>query len=147
MVKKVPRGDKPAKDRVGTRRRIARALAKESPAITARDADRLVSRFLEELADALLDDGRVWLRGFGTFGVVRRKPKNIRDPITGGRSWTDPRWDVEFAPGNELRAGLDGLPAPEGEPGKPADPPLPPDAKPNPRPKATKKKRKRKAKS
>ena len=45
--------------------------------------DRAVDRFLEELIDALVRDGRIELRNFGVFRTVDLPARVGRNPATG----------------------------------------------------------------
>ena len=61
---------------------IAR-LAEENPHLTQRDIERVVGVILERMIQALEQDGRVELRG---FGALRPKKRTSRSPAKPSRA-------------------------------------------------------------
>ena len=61
---------------------IAR-LAEENPHLTQRDIERVVGVILERMIQALENEGRVELRGFGALSVRSRDARAGRNPRTG----------------------------------------------------------------
>ncbi len=58
-------------------------LAAENPHLTQRDVERVVGVILDRMTDALVQGGRVELRGFGAFSVRSRPARAGRNPRTG----------------------------------------------------------------
>ena len=87
---------------------IAR-LAEENPHLTQRDIERVVGVILERMIQALEQDGRVELRGFGAFSVKARDGRVGRNPRTGEAVQVPSKRVVHFKPGKALRHTVAGL--------------------------------------
>jgi integration host factor subunit beta len=74
--------------------------------LSARHAKIIVDTFLETLAKALSQEKHVELRGFGTFGIRRRRPRLGRNPRTGKRVSVPAKRIPYFKPGRILKARL-----------------------------------------
>ena len=84
---------------------IAR-LAAENPHLSKGDVERVVSVILEQMTGALVDGGRVELRGFGAFSVRTRPARAGRNPRTGGAVAVRAKAAPFFKSGKELRERL-----------------------------------------
>ena len=84
---------------------IAR-LAEENPHLTQRDIERVVGVILERMIQALEQDGRVELRGFGAFSTRHREGRTGRNPRTGESVDVPEKRVPYFKPGKEMRARL-----------------------------------------
>ena len=62
----------------------------------------IVDTVLAGIADALSRGERVELRGFGSFRVRQRGPRQVRSPRTGERMEVPARRVPNFKPGKEL---------------------------------------------
>jgi integration host factor subunit beta len=72
-------------------------------------ADEVVTAFFEEIVSALTTEGRVEIRGFGSFSVRRYRSYEGRNPKT-GVVLTVPAKQLPFwKTGTELRQRVDGL--------------------------------------
>jgi len=60
------------------------------------DSERIVKSIFEIVSQALGKEGRVNVRGFGTFRVKERKVLKLKNPRTGRYFYPIPRWDVVF---------------------------------------------------
>jgi DNA-binding protein HU-beta len=78
--------------------RVAEAV--DLPRVKAADA---VSAVLRTMKEALLDERRIELRGFGVFEVRDRKRGIGRNPKTGVEVEITPGKTVRFKPGKRLR--------------------------------------------
>lgn len=58
-------------------------LARNNRGLHARDAQRIVEIFFDEIVRRLAADGRVELRGFGTFSTRTHRARDGRNPRTG----------------------------------------------------------------
>lgn len=86
------------------------ALAERYPHLTEADAQATVKTILETMAQALAAGQRIELRGFGSFSVHRREPRQARNPRTGAAVAVPPRRVVHFKPGKALRDAVDAAP-------------------------------------
>jgi len=66
-------------------------------------SERLVKSILDKLVDSISQHERVEIRGFGSFEVRHRPPRQARNPKTGESIKTGDRYTVHFKPGKELR--------------------------------------------
>ena len=73
-----------------------------NPALSRRDAERVVNAILEEIVDGLAQGKRVELRGFGVFTVRERKPRLSRNPSTNEAVEVPARKVPHFKAGKEL---------------------------------------------
>lgn len=77
--------------------------------ITQAKAEEVVMTFFEEIASSLMTEGRVEIRGFGSFSVRRYRSYEGRNPKT-GVVLTVPAKQLPFwKTGRELRERVDGL--------------------------------------
>ena len=84
---------------------IAR-LAEENPHLTQRDIERVVGVILERMIQALENEGRVELRGFGALSVRSRDARASRNPRTGEAVDVRAKHVPFFKSGKELRERL-----------------------------------------
>ncbi len=62
---------------------LARALRERNPGLRQSEVRDIVSLVLDDIAGALAEGGRAELRGFGSFSVKDRPPRQGRNPRTG----------------------------------------------------------------
>lgn len=63
-----------------------------------------VNLILNEMSDALVQGKRIEIRGFGSFSLRYRPPRNAHNPKTGEKVVTVGKYSPHFKPGKELRA-------------------------------------------
>ena len=85
---------------------LLKGLARETPGLRAKEIERVVDVFFDEIAMRLSDDGRVELRGFGTFSTRKRDARQGRNPRTGEAVDVQAKRILHFKPGTEMRARL-----------------------------------------
>ena len=85
-----------------TRADLVEALARRSNMQRA-DANRLLTRMLEMVQDALVDGEVVKLSRFGNFNVRAKRQRIGRNPKTGEEVPITPRRVVTFRPSQMLR--------------------------------------------
>jgi len=85
-----------------TRADLVEALAKRANMQRA-DANRLLTRMLEMMQDALVDGDTVKLSRFGNFNVRAKRQRIGRNPKTGEEVPITPRRVVTFRPSQMLR--------------------------------------------
>ena len=74
--------------------------------IPMRQARLIVDAFFGGIAQSVLNDDKVILRGFGSFSVKETQPHQSRNPQTGENIWVDARKSLVFKAGSELREKL-----------------------------------------
>lgn len=62
-----------------------------------------VNHILESMSNTLIKGGRIEVRGFGSFSVHLRNPRQAHNPKTGEKVITEPKYTPHFKPGKELR--------------------------------------------
>lgn len=62
---------------------------------------------LDLMSDALFKNQRVEIRGFGSFSLHYRPPRNAHNPKTGEKVRTKAKYSPYFKPGKELRERVD----------------------------------------
>ncbi len=63
-----------------------------------------VNLILGEMSNALVNGKRIEVRGFGSFALRYRPPRNAHNPKTGEKIITEGKHTPHFKPGKELRA-------------------------------------------
>ena len=86
---------------------IAR-LVELHPQLLAKDTDNVVRVILDALSNVLSKGGRVEIRGFGTFSLNYRPPRQGRNPKTGDKVKVPAKYVPHFKSGKELRERVDG---------------------------------------
>ncbi|UUL82415.1 HU family DNA-binding protein [Sphingomonas qomolangmaensis] len=85
------------------------AIARDNPDLTIRDAQKVVDVFFDQIVLALAGDGRVEVRGFGTFVTRSRAARAGRDPRTGKTVSVCAKRVPVYKPSKEWKARLSGL--------------------------------------
>ena len=85
-----------------TRADLVEALARRG-GLQRTDANRLLTRMLEMMQDALIDGEGVKLSRFGNFNVRAKRERIGRNPKTGEEVAITPRRVVTFRPSQMLR--------------------------------------------
>lgn len=77
--------------------------------LTKKDTEVVVDTILASIAKALAsqDDGKVELRGFGSFRTRQRRARQGRNPQSGESVQVPPKRIPFFKPGKELRQLID----------------------------------------
>jgi len=78
-------------------------LAELHPQLLAKDAELAVKVILDSMSAILSHGGRVEIRGFGSFGLNYRPPRQGRNPKTGGEVKVPAKYVPHFKAGKELR--------------------------------------------
>ncbi len=81
-------------------------MADQNPHLTQRDIERIVNVIFEEISAALSAEGRIELRGFGSFTVKRRSARVGRNPRTGEVVSVPEKNVLHFKTGKDLRKRL-----------------------------------------
>ena len=62
---------------------------------------------LDQMTHALATNDRIEIRGFGSFSLHYRPPRQAHNPKTGERVYTQPKYSPHFKPGKALREKVD----------------------------------------
>jgi len=74
--------------------------------LTRSQAARALNAFLDGIQTGLVRGDRVTISGFGTFGVLQKKPRRLRNPKSGEAIEIGAKRVPRFAPGTELRSAI-----------------------------------------
>jgi integration host factor subunit beta len=66
-----------------------------------------INKMLDLMSDALIKNQRIEIRGFGSFSLHYRPPRNAHNPKTGEKVVTKAKYSPHFKPGKELRERVD----------------------------------------
>jgi integration host factor subunit beta len=72
----------------------------------AGDVEQAVDVFFDTISDQLAQNGRVELRGFGTFSTRTRRPRTARSPTTGTQVDIPEKRAPHFKPAKRIRENL-----------------------------------------
>ena len=82
-------------------------LAELQPQLKLSDAELSVKAILEALSSTLSKNGRIEIRGFGSFALNYKPPRKGRNPKNGEKVQVDAKYVPHFKPGKELRERVD----------------------------------------
>lgn len=71
--------------------------------IPEKDVTLSVNLLIDAMSDALSKGERIEIRGFGSFSLHYRAPRNAHNPKTGERLVTAAKYSPHFKPGKEMR--------------------------------------------
>jgi integration host factor subunit beta len=86
-----------------TRSDLIARLAERHPQLLAKDAELAVKVILDAMVGSLSRGGRIEVRGFGSFGLNYRPPRQGRNPKTGDKVKVPAKYVPHFKAGKELR--------------------------------------------
>lgn len=75
--------------------------------LTRTQATLALDAFLEGIRTGLIRGDRVTISGFGSFGVIHRKARQVRNPSNGKAIKVAAKRVPRFAPGNELKSAIE----------------------------------------
>ena len=76
--------------------------------LSKKQAEIVVNTVFDSIVDALQQDDKIELRGFGSFRVRRRRSRQGRNPKTGDRVAVPAKRIPYFKPGKELKDLING---------------------------------------
>lgn len=82
-------------------------LAERHPQLKSADAELSVRVILDQISDTLSKNGRIEIRGFGSFCLNYRPPRKARNPKTEGKVSVPAKYVPHFKVGKELRERVD----------------------------------------
>lgn len=86
-----------------TRSDLITRLADQYPQLQAKDAEVGVKVILDAMSSTLSKGDRIEIRGFGSFGLNYRPPRQGRNPKTGDKVRVPGKHTPHFKAGKELR--------------------------------------------
>lgn len=78
-------------------------LAELHPQLLAKDVELAVKVLLDAMSATLSGGERIEIRGFGSFALNYRPPRQGRNPKTGEKVEVPAKYRPHFKPGKELR--------------------------------------------
>lgn len=89
-----------------TKSQLIERIAERAPHVPRREVERIVNTVFESMVEALKDENRIEIRGFGSFAVKVREERDARNPKTGEKVHVPRRLTPYFTVGKELRDRL-----------------------------------------
>jgi integration host factor subunit beta len=86
-----------------TKSELIDVIAKDQSHLAYRDVELAVKCILEQMSQALASGERIEIRGFGSFSLHYRPPRQGRNPKTGTTVALAGKYVPHFKPGKELR--------------------------------------------
>ena len=86
-----------------TKSELVAQLASRFPQLVLKDADFAVKTMLDAMSEALANGHRIEIRGFGSFSLHFRPPRQGRNPKTGETVALAGKYVPHFKPGKDLR--------------------------------------------
>ena len=78
--------------------------------VSKKHAEIIVNTVFASITDALRDDDKIELRGFGSFRVRKRRSRQGRNPKTGDHVEVPEKRIPYFKPGKELKDLINAMP-------------------------------------
>lgn len=83
-------------------------LVERQPHLLPHDIELAVNCMLEQMALSLEEGERIEIRGFGSFSLHRRLPRQARNPKTGEAVHLPAKVAIHFKPGKDMRDRVNG---------------------------------------
>jgi len=90
-----------------TKSELIARLAERHPQLVAADAELAVKAILDAMVVSLVGGRRIEIRGFGSFSLNYRPPRQGRNPKTGEKVAVAGKYVPHFKAGKELRDRVD----------------------------------------
>ncbi len=87
---------------------VIRTLQVQFKNMRASDATAMLDCVMEEMKNAVANDNRIEIRGFGTFQPRKRATKKGYNPSTGETMFLDANKTILFKPSRELTKKMNG---------------------------------------
>jgi integration host factor subunit beta len=94
-----------------TKSELIERLSLTAGTLNKREAELVVNTIFDSIGDALIDGGRVEIRGFGSFSIRERDGREARNPKSGDVVKIPPKKTPFFKTGKELRERVNGATA------------------------------------
>lgn len=86
-----------------TKSELIELLANQQTQLSAKEVEVAIKELLEQMAQTLEQGDRIEIRGFGSFSLHYRAPRQGRNPKTGDTVELEGKYVPHFKPGKELR--------------------------------------------
>ena len=86
-----------------TRSELIDLMASQQSQLTTKDVELAVKLIIDHMAQSLSSGERIEIRGFGSFSLHYREPRQGRNPKTGDTVDLSGKYVPHFKPGKELR--------------------------------------------
>lgn len=86
-----------------TKSELIEKISRQQDQLQPKDVELAVKMILEEMTQALVNNQRIEIRGFGSFCLHFRGPRQGRNPKTGEKVELPGKYVPYFKPGKELR--------------------------------------------
>jgi len=86
-----------------TRSELIDLMASQQSQLTTKDVELAVKLMIDHMAESLSSGERIEIRGFGSFSLHYREPRQGRNPKTGDTVDLSGKHVPHFKPGKELR--------------------------------------------
>lgn len=90
-----------------TKTNIIDTVAKKT-GLKKKDAEAAVNAFIETVNEAIVNNDKVQIVGFGSFDVKERAARKARNPRTGEAIEVGPSKHVSFSAGKGLKESING---------------------------------------
>lgn len=90
-----------------TRSKLITRIAEQFPQLQLKDAELAIKVIIDAMSASLSKGERVEIRGFGSFGLNYKPPRNGRNPKTGVSVKVPAKYVPHFKAGKELRERVD----------------------------------------
>ncbi len=86
-----------------TKSELIERIAARQPQLSLKDVELAVKTVLEQMSQILATGERIEIRGFGSFSLHFREPRQGRNPKTGETVELTGKYVPHFKPGKEMR--------------------------------------------
>lgn len=86
-----------------TKSELIERIAMRQNQLSSKDVELAIKLLLEHMSQSLAIGERIEIRGFGSFSLHYRKPRQGRNPKTGDAVELEGKYVPHFKPGKELR--------------------------------------------
>ena len=86
-----------------TRSELIEMIAYQRPDINYKLVEFSVKRIIDFMTSNFEAGSRLEIRGFGSFSLRKRQPRNARNPKTGELVATESKYVLYFRPGKQLK--------------------------------------------
>jgi len=86
-----------------TRSELIEFIASQQSQLSTKDVELAVKLMIDHMAETLSSGERIEIRGFGSFSLHYREPRQGRNPKTGDSVELEGKHVPHFKPGKELR--------------------------------------------
>ncbi|MGQ3890726.1 integration host factor subunit beta [Legionella sp. CNM-4043-24] len=86
---------------------LIESLAAKMTHLPEKQVNDSINVILGLMSEALVNGQRIEIRGFGSFSLHYRPPRNAHNPKTGEKVITEAKYSPHFKPGKELKERVD----------------------------------------